>query len=74
MAGRASTATSVSPTPAACTAPASSPGSACVTPTGAAISAIKVNARLQFQLQLLQEPPVLCENNLKLFETLLSQI
>lgn len=48
-AGRASTATSASPTPAACTAPAWSPGSACATPTGAATSATKVNSRLRLQ-------------------------
>lgn len=48
-AGRASTATSASPTRAACTAPAWSPGSVCATPTGEATSATKVNSRLWFQ-------------------------
>lgn len=55
-AGRASTATSASPTRAACTAPAWSLGSVCATPTGAATSATKVNSCLRFQ------PAVACSS------------
>lgn len=50
MAGRVSTATSASPTPAVCTAPVKSHGSAFVTSTGAVTFVIKVNFLLLFQL------------------------
>lgn len=50
MAGRVSTATSASPTPAVCTAPVKSRGSAFVTSTGAVTFVIKVNFLLLFQL------------------------
>lgn len=68
MAGRASTVTNASPTPGVYTAPAWSPGSASVIPTGAVIFVIKVNLLL-FQLQFLKEWPVLSQNKLKLCET-----